>query len=63
MTKPKRAKPPKKWKPRRVVLGEMDLRGITRGSSACSCIKHALKDSYPKLPLGGRIRLIAEVLK
>lgn len=64
----KRSKPKSKPRlhshhlPRRLVLGEMDLRGITRGNAECYCIKHALKYSYPKLPLGIKIRLVAEVL-
>lgn len=57
----KRAKPKKK--PRRIVLGEMDLRGITQGNGECNCVKHALKYSYPKLPMGCVVRLVAEVLK
>jgi hypothetical protein len=50
-------------KPRRVVLGEMNLRAVGLGDGSCSCIKHRLKYSYPKLPLGVRVRLVAEVLE
>jgi len=73
MTKPKPKKPTKKRgertgiffrkKPRRVVLGVMNLVGFTRGDGSCRCPPHTLLRRYPKLPMGHHVRLVAEVLK
>lgn len=53
---------PKAKKPRRVVLGEMDLSGIGRGNGKCQCFEHQVYHRFPALPFR-HIRLVAEVLK
>jgi len=42
----------KKPKPRPVVLGKLNLRGMILGDGTCSCLYHTLNQTFPKIRLG-----------
>ncbi len=52
---------PTKRRTREVVLGNLDLRGVTDGNVPCSCLVHRMRAAFPELKrMRGMCRLIAQ---